>query len=199
MTPAASFWVPALLVALALLDGALLGFRAAAGRIGLIDKQSHYRRAAGLGLGYAALVAAGGVALALGLRTVGGPPVWNDLVAAGAVTVRMLLIFAGVIVVSLLVWMVPHVELRTLATVVILGPGTLLRPAVVVLAMGAGVMARPRLEVALLAVYGGALMLLLQGFVTRRHYPVDLALLAGPRPGDADDDGKSDRAAAQRR
>jgi hypothetical protein len=59
--------IPVALVFLALVDGALLGFRAGAGRVGLVDKSAHVRRAVRLGLLASAIVALVGVALALGI------------------------------------------------------------------------------------------------------------------------------------
>lgn len=169
--------IPLALVALALVDGALLGFRAAAGRSGRLDKAAYYRRAVALGAGHAAAVTAGGVALALALAAYGGAGTWASLVAAGRAAAAVYAAFAAVVLAALAVWAVPVTEVRTIASVTVLGPGTMLRPWVLVAGLAASVHAQPRWEVALLALYAAAGMLPLERWITRRHFPVDPALL----------------------
>lgn len=170
--------IPLALVALALVDGALLGFRAAAGRSGLLEKRAYYRRAIALGALHAAAVTAGGVALALALSALGGPGAWAALVTAGRAAATVYALFAALIVAALAVWAVPVTEVRTLASVTVLGPGTLARPWVIVAGLAWAVRAAPRGEVVALALYAAAGMLPLERYLTRRYFAVDEALLA---------------------
>jgi len=168
--------IPLALVLLALVDGALLGFRAAAGRSGALDKGAYFRRAVALGASYAGAVAAGGVVLALALSAAGGADVWPALVVAGRAAATVHAVFAALVLTSLLVWAVPVTEVRTIASVTVLGPGTLLRPWVLVGGLGAAVFAAPRWEVATLALYAAVGMLPLERWITRRHFPTDPSL-----------------------
>jgi hypothetical protein len=168
--------IPLTLVLLALVDGALLGFRAAAGRSGALDKGAYYRRAVALGAAYAGAVAAGGVALALALSAAGGASVWAALVTAGRAAAAVYAAFAAVVLAALAVWAVPITEVRTIASVTVLGPGTLLRPWVVLAGLAWAVAMVPRWEVATLALYAAVGMLPLEAWITRRHFPIDATL-----------------------
>lgn len=168
--------IPLALVLLALVDGALLGFRSAAGRSGALDKAAYYRRAVALGAAYAGAVAAGGVALALALSAAGGPDVWPALVTAGRAAATVYAAFAALVIAALLVWAVPVTEVRTIASVTVLGPGTILRPWVLLAGLTAAVLAAPRWEVATLALYAAIGMLPLERWITRRHFPTDPSL-----------------------
>lgn len=169
---------PLFLVALALLDGALLGFRAAAGRMGRVEKHGYHLRAMALGLLAAAIVSTGGAGLAFALVLARGAWLWPVFVHAGARAASVFATFAVFVVLALLVWLVPQRDLRTLVTVSVLGPGTLVRPYVIMLGMVAGFAAEPCLEVALLGAYGACAMLSLEGFMARRCFPIDPALFS---------------------
>ncbi len=75
-------------------------------------------------------------------------------------------------------WAVPVTEVRTLASVTVLGPGTLVGPWVIVGGLAWAVCAAPRWEVVALALYAAAGMLPLERYLTRRYFAVDAALLA---------------------
>jgi len=128
--------IPAALIGFALLDGALAGFRAAAGRNGRIDKLRYHLRAMALG------VSASAIAIALlagltGLVVATAPQpsaVWNELLEMGERLILCLAAFSAVVVLFLGVYAVTQHEVRTFATVAVLGPFTLLRPVVVVAA-----------------------------------------------------------------
>jgi hypothetical protein len=170
--------IPLALVALALVDGGLLGFRAAAGRSGMIVKGAYYRRAVALGAGYAGAVSLGGVLLALSLSALGGPAVWPALVEAGRAAVTVYAGFAALIFAALAVWAVPVSEVRTIAAVTVLGPGTILRPWVLLAGLGWGLWARPCVPVGVLALYAAATMLPLEAWLVRRYFALDARLLA---------------------
>lgn len=125
--------IPALMIAFAVLDLTFAGFRAAAGRDGRIDKRAHYVRAmlagAGAGLVFSGLMAA--VTWAVLRRAPAPTALFAELVHIGA---RMALVFGGyaaLVLVALVVYTLARHEVRTLATVAILGPFTLARPWVV--------------------------------------------------------------------
>ncbi len=169
--------IPAVLVLLALVDGVLLGFRSGAGRVGLVEQSVHMRRAVLLGLFASAIVALGGVALALGLTVRSSPEHWASLVAGGTAAVQVFGLFAGLMLLALSVWLLPITDLRTFVTVSLLGPGTLVRPAVIVGGMLYAFIRVPTWEVAVLAIYGAGAMLFLEPWLTRRFFPIDERLL----------------------
>ena len=169
--------IPLALVALALVDGALLGFRAAAGRSGMIVKTPYYRRAVALGAAYAGAVALGGVLLALAMSALGGPAVWPALLEAGRAAVTVYAGFAALVLAALAVWAVPVTEVRTLASVTVLGPGTLLRPWVLLAGLSWGLWTRPTMPVGVLAFYAAATMLPLERWLARRYFALDARLL----------------------
>jgi hypothetical protein len=169
--------IPAALVLLALVDGALIGFRAGAGRLGLVDKAAHMRRAVLLGALASAAIATGGVTLAFALTALSGPDRWASLVTGGAAAVQVFGLFAGLMLGALAVWLVPITELRTFVTVSLLGPGTLLRPLVIVGGMAYAFVRSPTWETFVLGVYGASAMLLVEPWLTRRFFPIDERLV----------------------
>ncbi|MFO0552324.1 MAG: Smr/MutS family protein [Polyangiaceae bacterium] len=129
----ATAWVPAAIVALALLDTTLSGFRAAAGCDGRIDKRAYYTSAMARGFGYGALLVAtmGAATLAVVLGARDGAAIFSDLVGVGLRMLPVFAAFGGLVLVALAVYAVSRHEVRTLATVAILGPFTLARPWVI--------------------------------------------------------------------
>jgi hypothetical protein len=121
--------IPALMVLAAVVDLAFCGYRAAAGRNARIEKSSYYLWALVVGAGVGAAVSLGLAAATVAVLAV--DPVYPELVAIGG---RMLLViggYAALVLSAIAVYMLAEHELRTLATVAILGPFTLIRPAVV--------------------------------------------------------------------
>ncbi|APR82842.1 Hypothetical protein A7982_08191 [Minicystis rosea] len=163
--------IPALLALLAVLDAVFAGFRAAAGRNGRIDKWAYYQRAM-----MSAALAGGGVVLALAALTgaallVAPDPaaLYADLLVIGA---RMLWVFLGytvMVLAALVVYAVASYELRTLATVTLLGPFTLLRPAVVAAATAWGIAAGRSAPATSLTIASSCAVLLL-GWLLDRWY-----------------------------
>jgi hypothetical protein len=129
---------PLLLWLLATVDGAFAGYRAAAGRIMLIDKRAWYRQAMLHGaLGVQVAVAIACLSLGLALALSAEPQAL--LVDAVAAEERALVVYApyaGLIALGLTLRAVPSVDVRSATSVVLFGPLTLLRP-LVVLAGGA--------------------------------------------------------------
>lgn len=132
--------IPALMIVFAILDLAFVGFRAAAGRDGRIDKHRYYVRAMLFGAACgAALSALLGLATWITMQMVGEPyALFAELVMIGE---RMSMVFGAytcLVVTALLVYGFSRHEVRTLSTVAILGPFTLLRPWLVALALVVG-------------------------------------------------------------
>jgi hypothetical protein len=122
-----------LLYLLATLDTAFCGYRAAAGRSGLIFKGGYYRRAMRRGALWGQLAVA--VAAAAGLLLVALSPAPKRLLAdfteAGDRLLEVYLPYAGVIGLAFAVRAVPSVDVRSLTSVLVFGPFTLARPVVV--------------------------------------------------------------------
>lgn len=127
-------------VALALLDTTLAGFRCAAGRDGRIQKRAYYLAAMRRGFesGLFVCVLLGGLT-ALAASRPDGAAFYADLVAIGLRMLPVFAAFGGLVVVALTVYGLSRHEVRTFATVAILGPFTLARPWVIALATGLGV------------------------------------------------------------
>lgn len=134
---------PLLLALLAIVDAAFAGFRAAAGRNARIFKFVYYRqsllRGALAGVG---LVAALAVLTALALVLVHDPAhQYAELVVVGRRMLGVLGAYAALVIAALVVYGVADWDLRSLATVAILGPFTLLRAWVIALAGAVGLSA----------------------------------------------------------
>lgn len=115
---------------LGLLDASFSGYRAFAGRVGRIDKRQEMIAAAKAGL------AAGVVGLMLLavilLGTIGGGLV--DYAALETAGRRMLMVYLPyllAITLGFAAYFSPWLELRSLGTIAVLGPGTLVRPLVI--------------------------------------------------------------------
>jgi hypothetical protein len=175
VTPFAA--IAAALLVLALLDGTLCGFRAAAGRSGLTRKRAYYARAmrrAFLTVAATELVfvtIAGALWLASGDRDA----LVADFAAAGRAALFVYGPYATLVLAALTLWAIPALDVRTLATVTILGPFTMIRPLVVAAGTIAAVWARPRAEVMVLACVVALAMGGLERWLARA-YRVDPAL-----------------------
>jgi hypothetical protein len=134
---------PLLLALLAIVDAAFAGFRAAAGRNARIFKFEYYRQSVLRGaLAGVGLVAVLGVLTALVLVVAPNPThQYAELVAVGARMLWVLGAYAALVIAALVVYAVADWDLRSLATVAILGPFTLLRAWVIALASAVGLAA----------------------------------------------------------
>jgi hypothetical protein len=123
------------LALLTLIDGALCGFRAAAGRNPRIFLAAYYRRSIVRGATCAAaIVVVFGVAAAA-VRALTGTPGWDALLAVADRMLDVYLIYAAVVLAALALYLLGNFDLGVLASVLVLGPLTLVRP--VVIAAGA--------------------------------------------------------------
>jgi hypothetical protein len=125
--------VPLLLACLAITDGGFAGFRDAAGRDARIFKAEFFRRAVrrGLRFGFVGVAISGALVAGAVLLAPHPQARLEELVAGGAWMLPVLAVYATAVLVALGVWSAAEADLRTLASVVILGPFTLIRPYVI--------------------------------------------------------------------
>jgi hypothetical protein len=123
--------VPLAFFALSVTDAAFCGFRDAAGRDARIFKAELFRRGLLAGLAVCAV----GVALAAAVAFAGD---YDDLLGAAQAMLPPLAVYASLVLAAMGVWATAEADLRTLASVVILGPFTLVRPGVVIAAAALG-------------------------------------------------------------
>jgi len=120
------------LLALAILDGALAGFRSSAGRTGLIDHRRDDRQAARRGTGLACALLTPAVAVAsadVAIR----PGHLQDYSRAGTAMLAVYGPYALLVLTALACYATLNWQLKYLASALILGPFTLLRPGVAIL------------------------------------------------------------------
>ena len=143
-----------ILIVLSGLDTAAAGFRDAAGRNALLRKSGYYGRAAlrGLAYGLVGMVAIASVVLGLTFLSADSAGLWRDFVMAGRAMIVIYGIVATLVVLALGIYLLPWFEIRSLATVIILGPFTLMRPVVITGGALYGLYTVPRWEVACLCV-----------------------------------------------
>lgn len=126
--------VPVLLVALAVLDGAFAGFRAEAGRLPMIRKRGAHARALARGAAAGAVTCAilGGLTIIALSASSDAEADYAELVRMGSLLLLPFGGYAGLVLLALVVFAFAQHEVRTFATVAILGPFTLARPWLVI-------------------------------------------------------------------
>jgi hypothetical protein len=125
---------PILLAALAIVDAAFAGFRAAAGRNARIFKREYYARSMRLGAlsGVMLVVVLAGLTGLLLANSDDPAQRYAELVAVGQRMLWVFVPYAVLVLSALALYLFSDHDLRAFATVAILGPFTLLRPWVVV-------------------------------------------------------------------
>lgn len=173
--------IPALLVALALVDAMLCGFRDAAGRCLPIEKAGYYRRAVARGLVAGLIVLAGlGAVAGLLIGTAADPAgSYSTMCSAGASMVWVYGSYATLVFLALGGYLIPDEDVSTLATVIILGPFTMLRPWVIWAGAAAAIVAAREVRTAVLAVAAATVMSGLEPALGRAWRGGDTPL--GPR------------------
>lgn len=148
-----------LLGALALTDGAFAGYRDAAGRDAHIFKADYYRRAVRRGMRVALGTSALAASIAAGVVITAPSP--SACVAELVVTAHAMLVvlgaYASLVLGALGLWAAAEADLRTLASVVVLGPFTLIRPWVIAAAGVIGALYAPSPRAAIVAIAACAL------------------------------------------
>ncbi|MEV0570283.1 oxidoreductase [Dactylosporangium sp. NPDC050588] len=164
--------VAAVLVAIALVDAALAGFRAATGRNGRIRKRAFYRTAMRRGLVAGAAVL-GGLTVVLGAVLVTAPDPgtrYAELARTGSAMLWIIGPFAAVVLVTLAGYAVLPRRPATFLILLGLGPLTLLRPWVTVAAGATAAWTAPNAPAAACAVLAVAGVLTVEPLVHRRWY-----------------------------
>jgi hypothetical protein len=160
----------ALLASLVIVDCALAGFRAAAGRDGRLDKRTYYRAAIarGAAIGVLIVIVHGAVTAAVVESASDPHAAWGACVAASRMLVIVYGAYATCTLAALALFVAPIGQFRVLATVIALGPMTLMRRLVVVGGLVA-VAIYGDSRVAPLAAVGGALILPAEALLGRRY------------------------------
>ncbi len=121
--------VPILLALLSIVDAGFAGYRDAAGRNPLIRKDHYYRIAIRRGLSAGIVVCLiVGMFIAALFATQPTAVVADDLLHGAALLVVSFGAYATLVLLALGVWLVAEADLRTLASVLVLGPLTFIRP-----------------------------------------------------------------------
>lgn len=130
---------------LATIDSALIGYREAAGRSALIDKQGYYRRALMRGALFGQLaVLIAGVATAVALvSSRDARALYSSIEVVGTRMVLVYVPYAVIILIAFCFRALPSVDTRSITSVLIFGPATLIRPLVVLAGAIWGVSAAP--------------------------------------------------------
>lgn len=159
-----------LLYLLATLDTAFCGFRAAAGRSGLISKRGYYLRAMRRGAlwGQLAVAVAGATGLVLLALSPEPERLRAEFIEAGNRLLAVYLPYAGVIGLAFAVRAVPSVDVRSLTSVLVFGPFTLARPGVVMAGAAWALVHVPRPGVVVMLSIIIPMMLLAESWLERR-------------------------------
>lgn len=158
------------MVFFAMLDLALSGIRATMGRDGRIAKRDLVARGLFVGIvtGVIAVAALGAMTAVTLWLCEDGASVYDELVVIGQRMLVVFAAFAALVVAALAVYGVSRHEIRTFATVAILGPFTLARPWVVVGATLWGLLAARTPAGAVLAMASSATIIALDRYLDRR-------------------------------
>ena len=157
------------LYVLATVDGALVGYRLAAGRSGLVDKRSYYRRALLRGglLVQPAIGLAAFVVILLLMVAADSGQLTRELVAMGQRMLQVYLPYSALVLGTLALRAVPSIDLRVATSVAVLGPATALRPYVMVAGVLWAALASLRPEILLMATFLAGLMLVFEPLLER--------------------------------
>lgn len=154
------------LYVLAVMDGAFIGYRAAAGRNALIFKRSYYRRALWRGFvagNIAVLVAIVLMAVWIAIFPQQSGELWRDWTSAGQRMLWVFLPYTLVIVGAFALRAIRSVDVRSFTSTVIFGPGVLIRPLVAVAGVAWGASISSRLSV---WTVGGLILLMMLSLET---------------------------------
>ena len=163
MTVALLLWV------LATIDAACCGYRAVAGRSAIIHKTAYYRAAMlrGAAFGQGAVLIAGLASVILLLSAGDSELLWKDMLSAGRAMLFVYLPYAGLVLVTLALRIIPSVDLRSILSVLVFGPFTLIRPAAAIAGVAWAIFTVRRWEVIVLGVVVLVLMLALEPLLER--------------------------------
>lgn len=159
-----------LLYVLATVDGALAGYRVAAGRSALVDKRPYYRRALlrGALLVQPAIGVAVFVAVLLLLVAADSGQLTRELVAMCERMLQVYVPYALLVLGTLALRVLPSIDLRVATSVAVLGPATALRPYVMVAGVLWAALDSRRPEILLMATFVAGLMLVFEPLMERQ-------------------------------
>lgn len=161
--------VPAVLLLLALVDGACAGFRSSVGRTGLINHRSSDRRAARRGAALVAIFLAPAVVLTC-IATVLDPARTGLYLHVGKIMLAVYAPYALAVLAALAIYATLDWRKRYLASAVILGPFTLIRPVLAVVGAILAVGATRDFVVTITAILGVAGVLATEPVADRLWY-----------------------------
>jgi hypothetical protein len=162
---------------LATLDAAFAGYRAAAGRCGLIDKRRYYQSAMlrGAGAGQLAVALTAVMVLVSLALSLDRQLLLCDYHRAGAGMLIVYVPYAVVLLIAFLFRLIPSVDIRSITSTVIFGPFTLIRPLMAIAGLVYGVSRAPRIETFVLGVIVLTMMLSLErGLSLWQKFPARL-------------------------
>lgn len=153
--------IAGLLWLLATVDSAFIGYREAAGRNALIEKNAYFRRAFVRGALFgqlAVLIVAVITAIAL-LSSHDAGALLSKLELVGARMLTVYIPYALIILITFCVRAVPSVDIKSITSVLIFGPFTFIRPVIVLAGAVWGVIVAPDAITIVLTVLIVSLML----------------------------------------
>ncbi|RKH74193.1 hypothetical protein [Corallococcus aberystwythensis] len=143
--------LPVLLALLAITDASFCGFRVAAGRDARIFKADFYRAAIRRGMLRGVFTTAA-VGCGIAGACLFAPGLFSQLLVCARAILWVLLPYATLTLVGMGVWAAAEADVRTLASVVVLGPFTLIRPWVIAAAAVVGAWKAPGPTAALVTI-----------------------------------------------
>ena len=156
---------------LATTDCSLCAYRVAAGRCALIEKGSYYRAALKKGIIFAQVGCAisGAILLAMLLVTTEKQALVDDLIQASNRMLTVYVTYAGLVLGTLALRLIPSTDVRAATSVMILGPMTALRPVVEIAGVLYGVLPATLSQTRWL---GGSILVLMftVQWMLERHY-----------------------------
>ena len=159
-----------LLYLLATVDGALIGYRLAAGQSALVDKGGYFVRSMVRGVLLVQPVIALAAFMAILLLLVASDPgrLTQELVAMGQRMLEVYVPYAILVLGALALRTIPSVGVRVATSVIVLGPATAARPYVVIAGVLWAGLASLRPEIWLAATLLACLMLAIEPLLQRR-------------------------------
>lgn len=161
--------IPAVLLGLSMADAAFAGYRDAAGRDARVFKVEYYRRAIRRGLKFGLVTNACALVtlFAFAASSSSLTHFVQSFTDAAQTVLCIVGCYAVTVIAALGVWVAGEADVRTLASVLILGPFTLIRPWVIAGAAAAGAWAAPSSAAAVAVVLVCGMQMLIEPLLGR--------------------------------
>lgn len=166
------------LYVLAVVDFGCCGYRAAGGRLALLDKRRYFVDAVirGALLGHIVLaVLLSAVVFSFAIEP-DKDGLWREIQCSAQAALRVYVPYATLVLFAMVMRLVPSVDLRSIACTALLGPLLFVRPAVTVIGIVCAALASSRPSILAMALVMMLLMLSFERFVERLY---DRQTLAG--------------------